>query len=109
MPAIYEHIHLVRPDEIDELDHVNNIEYIRWMQIAATRHSDAQGWTTDDYRRLGLCWVVRSHFVEYLQPAFAGEQIVIRTWVCDMKKVTSARRFEISRPSDSKLSAKDFL
>lgn len=102
MPAIFEQLRVVRPEEIDELNHVNNIEYIRWMQTAAVRHSDLQGWTTADYRRIGMGWVVRSHFIEYLQPAYSGDEVLIRTWVCDMKKVTSARRFEIIRQSDSK-------
>ena len=105
MPAIFEYSHTVTPDEIDELGHVNNIRYLNWMQRAALRHSDAQGWTTDDYRRLGLGWVVRSHHIKYLQPAFPGDAIIVRTWVSDLKKVTSLRRFEIRRPADDTLLA----
>ena len=106
MPAVFEDHRLVVPEEIDELGHVNNIVYLRWTQRAAVRHSDAQGWTTADYQRLGQCWVVRSHSIEYLQPAFAGEEIVVRTWVADMKRVTSLRKFEITRPADQTILAK---
>ena len=70
------------------------------------RHSDAQGWTTADYQRLGQGWVVRSHQIEYLQPAYIGESIVVRTWVADMKRVASARKFEILRPADNVVLAK---
>lgn len=101
MPAVFEDQRVVAPEEIDELGHVNNIAYLRWTQRAAVRHSDAQGWTTADYKRLGQGWVVRSHTIEYLQPAYVGEQIVVRTWVADMKRVTSARRFVILRPTDN--------
>ena len=100
MPAIFEYAHQVTPDEIDELGHVNNIRYLNWMQRAAVQHSNAQGWTTADYYRLGMGWVVRSHQIEYLQPALPGDAIVVRTWVADMKKVTSLRRFQIRRPTD---------
>lgn len=106
MPAVFEDLRVVVPEEIDELGHVNNIVYLRWTQRAAVRHSDAQGWTTADYQRLGQGWVVRSHFIEYLQPAYAGDAILIRTWVADMKKVASMRRFEILRPMDNALLAK---
>lgn len=106
MPAVFEDLRVVVPEEIDELGHVNNIVYLRWTQHAAVRHSDAQGWTTADYQRLGQGWVVRSHFIEYLQPAYAGDPILIRTWVADMKKVASMRRFEILRPTDNVLLAK---
>ena len=97
MPVVYLHQHSVRDEEIDQLGHVNNVQYIRWMQVAAIAHSDAQGWTTADYQKLGAGWVVRSHFIEYLQPAFAGDQVTIRTWVAEMKRVTSLRKFEIYR------------
>lgn len=34
--------------------------------------------------------MMRSHFIEYLVPAFSGDEIMVRTWVTDMKRVTSA-------------------
>ncbi len=106
MPAVFEDHRIVVPEEIDELGHVNNIVYLRWTQRAAVRHSDAQGWTTADYQQLGQGWVVRSHFIEYLQPALAGDAILVRTWVADMKRVTSLRKFEILRPTDNVVLAK---
>ncbi len=102
MPAVFEFPHSVSPDEIDGVGHVNNIEYLRWLQDAAVAHSTAQGWPSEAYHRLGLGWVVRTHFIEYLVPAFAGDQLLIRTWIADMKRVTSMRRYEILRPSDGK-------
>ena len=43
---------------------------------------------------------MRSHFIEYLVPALLGDTILIRTWVADMGKVTSRRRFLILRAGD---------
>jgi acyl-CoA thioester hydrolase len=97
MPAIYEHSLLVAPSEIDGLGHVNNVEYVRWMQAAAVAHSAAQGWPHEAYVTLGAGWVVRSHHIEYLQPAHLGDRILIRTWVATMRKVTSLRRYEMLR------------
>ena len=105
MPAIFEDQRRVVSTEIDLMGHVNNIEYLRWTQRAAVRHSDAQGWTTDDYLRLGQGWLVRSHHIEYRQPALLDDVIIIRTWVADMKKVTSLRRFQILRSTDQTLLA----
>jgi acyl-CoA thioester hydrolase len=105
MPALYEHRHTVGADEIDTLGHANNVAYVEWMQAAALAHSAAQGWPADRYRTLGLGWVVRSHAIEYLQPAFAGEAIIVRTWVATMRKATSARRYRILRESDETLLA----
>lgn len=105
MPAIFEDERRVVSSEIDLMGHVNNIEYLRWTQRAAVRHSDAQGWTTEDYLRLGQGWLVRSHLIEYRQPALLGDTVVIRTWIADMKKVTSWRRFRIFRSADQALLA----
>lgn len=105
MPAVFEDQRSVLSSEIDMMGHVNNIEYLRWTQRAAVRHSDAQGWTTEDYLRLGQGWLVRSHQIEYRQPALPGDEIIVRTWVADMKKVTSLRRFQILRAADRALLA----
>jgi len=102
VPAIFEYRHQVTADEIDGVGHVNNIEYLRWMQHAAIAHSAAQGWPSQAYHELGQGWVVRSHFIEYLVPAFSGDEIVVRTWVSDMKRVTSMRRYELLRMADGK-------
>ena len=100
MPAILEWTHTVINHDLDELEHANNISYLKWMQSAALAHSAAQGWPVEAYAALGCGWVVRSHFIEYLSPALLRDTIVIRTWVADMGKVTSRRRFLILRGTD---------
>jgi YbgC/YbaW family acyl-CoA thioester hydrolase len=84
---------------IDDNSHVNNVEYLRWMQDAATAHSDAAG-CTEATRAAGATWVVRSHHVEYLRPAFAGERIEVRTWVADFRRAFSLRKYEVVRQGD---------
>ena len=100
MPAIYEHRLTVTEDALDEQGHVNNVEYVRWMQDAALGHSAAQGWTAERYRQLGGGWVARSHWIEYLQAAFAGDEVVVYTWVADFRKIRSLRKYKILRPRD---------
>jgi acyl-CoA thioester hydrolase len=97
MPAIYLHEHTVRPEEIDPLGHANNVVYIQWMQDAAIAHSSAQGWPMHRYREFGHAWVARRHAIEYLAPVSSGELLTIRTWIADMQRVTSLRRFEMFR------------
>ncbi len=106
MPAIYLHQHRVLPAEIDDLGHVNNLAYLAWMQQAAIDHSAAQGWPAERYQALGAGWVVRSHEILYLAPAFDGDEIVVRTWVAQTQRASSLRRFEILRPSDSAVLAR---
>ena len=105
MPAVYEHRLEVGPGEIDELNHVNNMRYFAWLQTAAWDHSIAQGWPPDRLPKMGLAWVVRSQAIEYFKPAFAGDAILVRTWVADMKKTRTRREFRIHRGPDQELIA----
>ena len=105
MPDIFDFRHTVSDDEIDPLGHANNVAYVEWLQSAAVAHSAAQGWPGQRYQQLGTGWVVRSHTIEYLRPAVAGDEIVVRTWVATMKKASSLRRYRILRASDEQLLA----
>lgn len=97
MPAVFEYQRQVTAPEIDGLGHVGNVEYVRWLQDAAIAHSAAQGWPTARYHEIGAGWVVRSHQIEYLAPAHLGDQIVVRTWVANLKGIRSLRKYEIYR------------
>ncbi len=106
MPAIFEYGLTVAHEAIDQQGHANNLEYVRWMQQAAIAHSAAQGWPLERYQRHGSGWVVRSHRIEYLQPAFEGDQLKVLTWVADFRKVRSLRRYKVLRPADDAIVAR---
>ena len=78
MPQIYRYDLVVAKDAIDGNGHVNNVEYVRWMQDAAMHHADSIGCTLAT-NAAGATWVVRSHRIEYLKPAFSGEHISVRS------------------------------
>ena len=89
---------------IDENGHVNNVAYVQWMQDIAVEHYifisgiEAQGPDST--------WVVREHRVEYFLPAFANEEIEIKTWVENIRRVRSLRKYEFVRKSDAKILVK---
>jgi len=104
--SVYEHIVTVRPEDIDEMDHANNVCYVRWMQEAATGHSTVNGWPATKYLESGFAWVARRHTIEYLQPAHLGDELMVRTSVVDFRNVRSTRRYHFIRKSDGALLAK---
>lgn len=97
--AVFRHEFTVPKEAIDRNGHVNNVVYIQWMQDVAIRHADACGGSTA-LDAIDCTWVVRSHSVTYLRPAFAGDQIEARTWVAEMRRIRSLRRTEFVRFSD---------
>jgi len=101
------HLHrLAVPDAaIDANGHVGNLAYLGWMQDAATAHSVAQGWPLERYRALGAGWFVRSHFIEYLRPAFAGDALLLCTWVKTIRGRSSPRGYLVLREDDGSVVA----
>jgi len=106
MPSIFQHHIEVPQSAIDANGHVNNVSYVQWMQDAAVMHSSAQGLDAAAYRRLEASWGGRAHQITYLAPAFAGDTIEVRTWVANLKRSRSLRKFIFIRTGDAKVIAR---
>jgi acyl-CoA thioester hydrolase len=89
---------------IDENGHVNNVTYVQWMQDIAVEHYASIGGI--EAQGPDSTWVIREHRIEYLLPAFEDEEIEIRTWVENIRKVRSLRMYEFVRRSDGKVLVK---
>ena len=68
------------PADIDELGHVNNAVWVRWIQTLATDHWQAA--VTADHIA-AYVWVVIRHEIDYLGNLQDGESVTARTWVAD--------------------------
>ena len=102
---VYSYEFSVPTDALDENGHVNNVRYVQWMQDAAVRHYEALG-AIPLTQAIGATWVVRSHNIAYLRPAFSGDVIQVRTWVVNIQRLRSLRRYRFLRLSDGKLLVK---
>jgi acyl-CoA thioester hydrolase len=100
MPRIFASHFTVPEDAIDVQGHVNNLKYVAWMQDVAIAHSAGQGWPMDRYMSLGLGWVVRSHFIKYIRPAFAGQSLSLYTWIGGFSPRSSPRKYLFWRAAD---------
>ena len=105
MSAVHMYPITVTSESIDANGHASNIEFVRWMQEAAVAHADAAGCTAATLAA-GATWVVRSHEVEYLRPAFKDDRIDVRTWVVDFRRAFSRRKYEFVRTSDQTVLAR---
>ena len=100
MTAFFDYPHTVSHEDIDELEHAGNYHYVKWTQHAAIAHSTANGWPTERYFELGAGWVVRSHKILCLTPAFEGDELIIRTWVASARSASADRRAVLEERSD---------
>ncbi len=94
MPAIVTTTFKVQETDLDELNHVNNRVYLRWMEQAAREASAQNGWATERYLSEGNgAWVAREHWVEYLRPCALGDEVTVYTWVQSLAGAASLRRY----------------
>lgn len=93
----------VKASEIDDLNHVNNINYLNWVQLAANKHWKKLSNSKIDERYV---WVVLRHEIDYFQPAFINETILVKTWVGSSYGVKSERFVEIRRNDELLAKAK---
>lgn len=87
----------VTEDCIDVLHHTNNKEYLRWMEEAATAHSDALSWSTERYLEEGAGFVAAAHHIQYLRQTLLGDELVMYTWVATMEGKRSVRCYQLMR------------
>ncbi len=66
------------PADIDELGHVNNAVWVRWIQDMATAHWTA---TASPEHVAAYIWVVTRHEIDYRGNVALGESVTGRTWI----------------------------
>lgn len=90
------------PADIDELGHVNNAVYLRWVQAVAVAHWQAVARAPDRDRYI---WVVSRHEIDYRAPTLLGEIVTATTWVGTPSGARFDRHVEIIG-SDGRLRCK---
>jgi len=94
MPHTHSRSFRVRYSECDALGHLNNVNYIRFMQETAFDASAAAGYDYKRYQEMGQIWLVHRSKIEFLQPAFYNDVVIAKTWVQDFRHSTSRRMYE---------------
>jgi acyl-CoA thioester hydrolase len=100
--APFEMLRVVRDNEIDELNHVNNVVYLAWINDVAVAHWNS---LTSPELRSKLMWVALRHEIDYKAEALLGESIRVRTWTGVARGLRYARHTRIYRANDDALLA----
>jgi len=93
----------VRRYEVDRFGFVHDYLYQQYLEEAAIQASAAAGFGPRWYDEHGTVWVVRDITVEYLHPASIDDELEIRTWIADFRRVRSHREYEIYRAGDQRI------
>lgn len=96
--------HTVRDDETSALvPHANNIVILGWIDEIASLHGAAAGAARADLARDGRMWFVARHEIDYLGEAFAGDRVVLATWVAKLGRTSLVRSTRILREDGREL------
>ena len=98
----------VRFYECDAHGHMNNANYLRYMQEAAFDASAATGYTLARYQEMQRLWLIRESGIEFLRPLFYNDVVAVKTWVADFRRVTSRRAYEFSLAETGALAARAY-
>ena len=99
---VYSHQIKITENDIDELGHVNNIVYVRWVQDASAAH-----WfhlVSEEVQQHYL-WVVLRHEIDYLTSALLQDEIIAYTWVGEHRGAKSERLVQICDAHTNKIFA----
>ena len=96
---VFEHSITVQSTDIDELRHVNNVVYLKWVQEVASLHWQKRA-TTEILNQYQ--WVVLRHEIDYHAAALVGELLRAYTWVDKPDGPRQNRWVHFVRVSDQK-------
>ena len=98
----FSHTIQVKEQDIDELGHVNNVIYLRWVQEVAVAHWNH---AAPESLKETYSWVVVRHEIDYFYPAFLKDVIIGYTWVGDYKGAKFDRFVKLCHAESGKVLA----
>ena len=94
----------VQKKHLDDLNHVNNVQYLYWVQEVSQAH-----WDNLIHKKKFLekgIWVVRSHKIEYKNLTKLNDKIIVSTYVKNVKNYLSERSVVIKLKKTEKILVK---
>jgi acyl-CoA thioester hydrolase len=79
----------VRFYELDPYGHLNHSVYIQYFEVGRIDLFSSFGWTLGGLAELGTQVVVSSIETSFLSPGVEGDQLVVESWVEEVKRVTT--------------------
>ncbi|MFE8071258.1 thioesterase family protein [Marinobacteraceae bacterium S3BR75-40.1] len=93
----------VGPESMDRLGHVNNVEYVRWLEAVSWAHIESLGMTWALQEETGRAMAILRTEIDYLGAAVAGERLLLGTWLVAFDgRLRSERRFQLVREANGR-------
>lgn len=83
---------VITAHDLDDLNHVNNVRYVQWVNDIAKQNWEQIATPTI---KSEYFWVMLSNHIDYKQAAYLGDNLLIKTYVTKSEGVTSIRIVDI--------------
>ncbi len=84
----------INDEHLDELHHVNNVQYVHWMEEMAKEHWDILKNSTPFAKNF---WVLADHHIQYKKQVFKDEILMIKTYPENPEGLRQPRKVEFYR------------
>jgi len=99
-PEVFEKTIQVKEEDIDELQHVNNVRYVQWMEDIAKVHWETRA---PEETKRNYIWMVLRHEIDYKGQAFLKDELILQTFVGEHSHVKSHRHVIIRNKKSGKI------
>lgn len=105
-PGVFKLRRWVEWRDIDGAQHVNNANYLAYLEECGVQVARAYGWPMARMMEAGFGIVARRYRIEYRQPAVQGDELELATWISDVKRATVVRHYTVKKAGDGALLAR---
>lgn len=81
----------VTEEHLDQNKHVNNVQYVKWVEEMATEHWEC---VKDMTKYKNDYWVMYDHHIQYKKQVFLGDKILVKTYPLEPQGLKQPRKVE---------------
>lgn len=87
----------VENEHLDEVNHVNNVQYVHWVEEIAKEHWQILKDKTDYANDF---WVLADHHIQYRKQVFKGETLTVKTYPENPEGIRQPRKVQFYRGNE---------
>lgn len=88
---------LITSEFIDQNNHVNNVQYVHWVEMMAAEHWELLKHKSDYERDY---WILVDHYIQYKKQVFLGETLTVKTYPKNPEGIRQPRKVEFYRNNE---------
>ena len=82
---------VITPEFIDQNNHVNNVQYVQWVEMIANEHWDL---LKHKSKYVHDIWYLLEHRIVYKKQVYLGDHLLIKTYPLNPNGIRQPRKVE---------------